>query len=297
MKNRYPGVNPHLNSRLQSLNGGWLSFHNSFIERMADHLQEVLPPGYIAYTEASLQIQRVSRGQETGHDRPRRTGPDILVTERLPHSVSPRSQEGIAVNTPTLTLPFVSNLLEEEPSETAVVIAIPDAPGNVGQPVTRIEVLSPSNKPGGGHYSTYKRNRLDTLEAGLRLIEIDLLHETPPIIADVPSYPAREADSYAYSVLVSDPRPGNVQGLIEVYGFRVADSLPTIRMPLEGEDWSPVNFNAVYQTTYERRDYYGHITQYAERPHRFETYSEADQAFILRRMAEISQENPSEENN
>lgn len=295
MKNLYPGVNPHLNSRLQSLNGGWLSFHNSFIERLADHLQEVLPPGYIAYTEASLQIQRVSPGQETGQARPRRTGPDILIAERQPRSTNPTSGEALAVNTPTLTLPFVANLLEEEPSETAILIFIPDAPGNVGQPVTRIEVLSPGNKPGGGHYSTYKRNRLDTLEAGLRLVEIDLLHETPPIITDVPSYPARYPDSYAYSVLLSDPRPTNTDGVIEVYGFSVADLLPTIRLPLEGDDWSPVNFNAVYQTTYERRDYYGHITQYAERPLRFETYNEADQAFILRRMAEIAAEKSSEE--
>lgn len=50
MKNLYPGVNPYLNSRLQSPGGGWLSFHNSMIERLADHLHEVLPPGYLAST-------------------------------------------------------------------------------------------------------------------------------------------------------------------------------------------------------------------------------------------------------
>jgi hypothetical protein len=294
MKNLYPGVNPHFNSRLQSPNGGWLSFHNSFIERLADHLQDVLPPGYIAYTEASLQIQRASSPERTFGEKSRRTGPDILVAQRRERPASAGIQEAARLSTPTLTLPFITDVREDEPNEAAIVISIPDAPGSVGKPVTRIEILSPGNKPGGGHYPTYKRNRADTMEAGISLIEIDLLHESPPMIAEIPSYPARDPGAYAYSVLVSDPRPADADGIIEVYGFGVADALPIIRMPLDGAEWSPVDLHAVYQTTYQRREYYGLLTVYAEKPARFETYAPADQDFIIRRMAEIAAAAPTE---
>ena len=75
------------------------------------------------------------------------------------------------------------------------------------KPVTRIEMLSPANKPGGSHFRDYATARDRALDAGLRLVEIDLLHERPPITTEIPSYRLGEADAYPYSILVSDPRP------------------------------------------------------------------------------------------
>jgi hypothetical protein len=286
-KNLYPGVNPHLNSALQSTGGDWQSFHNSCIERMADFLEQVLPAGYYPFTEESLQLKRIDTQTGSLISPTRRNRPDVLINRR---TVRETLSTGVSsVSTPTLTLPVLEEIPDDDPIMSVVVFSLEKA--GRGEPITRIELLSPANKPGGGHYNQYMVNRNLTLQSGLRLVEIDWLHETRPLLSRIPIYLAREEGAFPYSILVSDPRPSIYEGMTEIYGFHVKDALPVLNIPLDGEDVATVDFGEVYNRTFQQRyAYHTVLTDYTKKPERFETYSEEDQAYILRRMAEIAEE-------
>ena len=53
-KNLYPGINPHLNSALIE-NLSWRGFHNTYLVKLCEALDQVMPPQYYAIPEASLQ--------------------------------------------------------------------------------------------------------------------------------------------------------------------------------------------------------------------------------------------------
>lgn len=47
-----------------------------------------------------------------------------------------------------------------------------------GVPVTRLELLSPTNKPPGDGYLQYREKHIVTIEQGVPLVELDYLHQT-----------------------------------------------------------------------------------------------------------------------
>jgi hypothetical protein len=55
-KNIYNGVNAHLNSSLQNEDSAWESFCASYVVDIAVYIDKLLPTGYIAQPERSLQI-------------------------------------------------------------------------------------------------------------------------------------------------------------------------------------------------------------------------------------------------
>jgi hypothetical protein len=57
-----------------------------------------------------------------------------------------------------------------------------------GEPVAWIELLSPSNKPGGQDASYYRDKRLKLLQSGVVFVELDYLHESSPTFEGFPSY-------------------------------------------------------------------------------------------------------------
>lgn len=282
-KNRYPGINPHLNSLLQSTGGGWEMFHAECITRLIDELNERLPENYLPFGEKSLQITLVDPQMGESIGRPGKRQPDVIV---MREGAAAAHVSGVSVSAPTLALPVLENFDEEEILLGVVVYRL-DKGKLPGIPVTRFELLSPANKPGGPHHAQYLRNRQETLLVGLRLVEIDWLHESRPIITAIPSYPDGEDDSYPYSIIVSDPRPSLDEGTTLVYGSSVEQPAPIINIPLDGEDFVTLDFGRVYNQTIERRNYYS-LIDYTTEPPRFNTYSEKDRAYIRQRMAEIN---------
>jgi len=95
------------------------------------------------------------------------------------------------------------NASDEDASLNAVTIYQIEANKLPGTPVTRIEVLSPANKPGGSHYLRYREKRRETLKSGLNLVEIDYLHQRRPVLPALPSYVDGEAETYPFLVFVS----------------------------------------------------------------------------------------------
>ncbi len=154
---------------------------------------------------------------------------------------------------------------------------------------TRIELLSPSNKPTYKHYDQYIAKRDDTHRSGLRLVEIDYLHNTRPIIPDIPSYKDRQDHGHPYMILVGDPRPTLKKGRTLVYDFGVIDTLPILDIPLKGKDFVRFNFDDVYNTTFESSRAFSQIFSDANKtPRDFKAYTNDDQKMIQKRTASQS---------
>lgn len=286
-KNLYPGINPHFNSRLQRRHGSWRTFHNRHIIYLTNAIQPLLPEWYYIADEESLQIRTYDAGTDMPLEKPGLTIPDVTVYRAGGASDQPELNP---VETPTLSLPLANILDEPEEYITSTVIyRMESADDTIGIPVTRIELLSPANKPSGSDYHQYVSKRTDTLYSGLRLVEIDYLHERRPIMGAIPSYPDRHPDAYPYSIIISDPRPTFLEGRMNVYGFGVLDPLPSVTIPLDGADTVKVDFGAVYNQAFASlKLFYRVLTDYSQEPERFQSYAPADQERIRQHMAAIA---------
>lgn len=282
-RNLYKGVNPHLNSFLQGKGGGWETFHAAFLGNLTSYLDVYLPPNYYVLSEQSLQLTVQDR--ETGFEvaRPSITIPDVLAYQRTPSTSATAPHPA---DTPTLVMPLLEMFDDEEKVLSALIYYL-EGGRYPGKLITRLELISPANKPLGSDYGHYLNRRRETLRAGVRLVEIDLLHERPPMLEAMPSYRERDEGAFPYWVIVSDPRPDPTEGKRYLYGTSVNISLPVVSVPLEGEDSVRIDFGEIYDKTANLRAY-RIVTDYAALPERFETYAPADQERIKARMAEIA---------
>lgn len=282
--NLYPGVNVHLNSYLQNEPGGWANFHSLHVTHLAEALDQDLPSGYFARSETSLQIDVIDPG--SGYEQRTRTRPDVMIYKGGPPAAG--STALLEATAPTEVMPLPETLPEEQ-ALTGLVIYQAGEGSPLGRPVTRVELLSPANKPGGTHYEQYMVKRLQTLKSGLRLVEIDYLHQSPPILPVLPDYTRQEAGASAYSILVSDPRPTFEKGTVKRYAFGVITPLPIINIPLAGADVVTLSFGAVYNHTFESARFFRLVVDYAENPVNLSSYSADDQQHIQQHLAAIRQ--------
>jgi hypothetical protein len=190
LSNPYQGVNAHLHSLAQNPQRNpsiGTSLHASHIGHITDALNAVLPPHYIARSEQSLQIwsEEITTGDESSIG-PR---PDSAIF-RTGTSSSARPEVAQREVDPTVRIISIRELLDEKDAliPSTVVYRL-DAHEVVGEPVTRLELLSESNKKGGAGYLGYLRNRLTVLRSGASLIELDYLHRTPSPLPGIPAYP------------------------------------------------------------------------------------------------------------
>lgn len=286
--NPYRGINAHLHSRLQAEPGAWESFHTAQIVLLAALIDEVLPAGYVVAPEQSLQIREFhpTTGDPVILSRRRVRRPDVLIRDQGAGAAQPALHPG-AERAPDLVLPAIESLEDDhEIYLRALVIrelssSTPDQPG---RPVTALELLSPTNKPGGGGYFQYREKRAELLDSGLVLVEIDYLHESPSPITRLASYPAQESDAFPYTIVVTDPRPDLQTGQMAVYGIRIDEPLPEIAIPLSREDRVPVDFDAACQRTYATFGIFSTTLDYTLPPVNFDRYSPADQARIRQVM-------------
>jgi hypothetical protein len=276
--NQYIGVNAHLQSYFQN-RGGWSSFHNNYIRDLAVAIDRQLPSGYLVDVEQSLQIREYH--PDTG-EKLRRPQPDITVYDVDPSQQrEPLKPEG--VTTATMVRPVAETLdLNEDQYYPAVVIYKQDTTDDFGEAVTRIELLSPSNKQGTGEVQ-YREKRIATLKSGVKLVEIDLLHQTPSPLIGIPLYPEHDR-SYPYNITVSNPQPSLEEGLAETYAFHVEEPLPIVAIPLVDAQKITVDFGKVYNITFSSLGAYSYRVDYEQYPNAFETYSQVDQAKIKARM-------------
>lgn len=274
LKNQYRGVNAHLQSLLQTV-GSWNSFHANHIADLQRTMQAQLRPmGYVAELETSVQIRR--------YDQPMgRPESDVAIYDLE----SPRSQ--------------ASSNLRLTPSGAAMILSIPEALGldertekqysavgiyraddaKHGTPVAWIELLSPSNKPGGQDAEQYREKRLKLLQSGIVFVEIDYLHMSAPTMPGA-------NDGAAYHLIVIDPRPQFLEGHAQIVSFGVDEPIKTAEIPLNGGDVLNFDFGVPYQKTFAEA-FYGDSVDYGEIPLAFNTYNQGDQEHILARMVAL----------
>lgn len=285
-RNLYQGVNPHLNSSLQNEAGGWQSFHSIHVTHLFEAIDATLPSGYFARSEKTMQINEIIPPlslRSPGH-----TVPDVTVF-RMGNISSDGGETTLTATPPSRSMLIIEHMTRED-YLPGIAIYQAGAGDLLGKPVTRVELLSPANKPGGAHHSHYLVKRTETFQSTLRLVEIDYLHETPPLLNDLPSYVLREEGAPPYWVLVSDPRPTLNKGLTYTYEIGVDTALPIITIPLSGTDTMTLDLGAVYNRTFASSRFFQMVVDYAQEPTHFERYIPADQALIRARMAAIAAE-------
>jgi hypothetical protein len=275
VKNQYSGINAHLHSYWQNA-GGWADFHTNHITDLMRLMRaQLLPMGYTAGVEQSLQIRRV----DNRFDRPES---DISIYDLDPERPTyPR----------VLPIPEILGLSEvaEKPFNAVAVYRA----GQRTDPVAWVELLSPSNKPGGQDDDEYLSKRLKVLRRGIVFVEIDYLHESAPTFAGVAQYQAHrknqpvEIGSHPYRILVIDPRPSLDAGQAHIIEFDVDRPIPIMTIPLNADDVLKFDFGAAYSKTFEETLYGMELVDYSQIPLRFERYSEDDQAQIASRMVSI----------
>jgi Protein of unknown function (DUF4058) len=275
VKNQYVGINAHLHSFWQAR--GWSRFHNYYIGQLMALLKaQLIPMGYTAEIEESLQIRRVG-----DISRPRA---DIFIgdldSQRMSQRTNPTSMSGHL-----LALEALIDEDEDREHPYAAVALYEFAP-ELGEPVGWLELLSPSNKGGSADARAYRHKRAELLHTGLIFLEIDYLHESAPTFWRLPDYSQREANAHPYRIVVLDPRPEFRQGCAHLYDFDVEEAIPTVEIPLNGSDKLAFDFDRAYQKTFQE-GLYGYSMDYRELPQNFERYSADDQARIARRMVAV----------
>lgn len=288
IKNQYLGVNAHLHSYWQSV-GGWNSFHGNHIADLLRLLRvKLLPMGYTAEIEPSLQIRRLDTPDSE---------PESDITIFDPHPVRPFLEPGKASpGSGVLVLSALDALQEPPLSEKELqgiaIYRIEDQGRDRGQPVTWLELLSPSNKGGSEDAELYRDKRSKILHSGVVFVEIDYLHESGATLGRVANYRIRRNQpapltAHPYRIAVIDPRPYFAQGRAYINEFDVDAAIPTVMIPLNGDDVLQFDFNAPYQKTFEETLYGLELVDYSQLPLRFERYSSSDQARIANRMLAV----------
>jgi len=276
LTNPYRGINAHLNSLLQTSGtkaspSMWHTFHTSHIGHITDFLNDILPANYVAHPEQSLQIR--TEGWETIEFLERE--PDVSIYGRI--GESQLSGSSLAVSVPR-EMALKQALDVTEHFIKAVVIRKIQPHVVAGNVVARIELLSPTNKPGYSGYDGYRTGRNEALFSFVPLIELDYLHET--------LLPYNAPRAKAYAIIVSDPRPSVDAGRAKLYDFDVDERFPIVNIPLAGSDQLTFDFGAVYQHTFARGRW-GTYVDYNIPPARFGTYSADDQARIRAVMERV----------
>ncbi len=226
MRSPFPGMNPYLEHPEL-----WAEVHNRLAIAIAEAVGPQIRPKYRVAVEKRIYQTVDEKSLLIGI-------PDVSVARNLTSSTP--TETAVAVAPPptkptTVTLPMPEEVRESylEVREVAT-----------GEVVTTIELLSPKNKRKGEGRKAYLTKRLQVLGSFTHLVEIDLLRVGKPMPIISPNIESR------YRILVSrcDRRPQ-----AELYGFNLADPIPTFPLPLcEGDTEPIVDLQSILDGVYDR---------------------------------------------
>lgn len=286
VKNQYRGINAHLHSYWQA-EGGWNSFHATYIDDLMKEMKARLRPmGYTAVLAKSLQTRR----DDEADSRPES---DVTIFDSDPvRSIYPSTTRSGTASM-VLSVAQALRLGAVTQRQYSAVAIYEVAPGQKvpGEPVAWVELLSPSNKPGGADEDEYWRKRLKILQSAVVFVEIDYLHESSPTLDHVPNYRTRsgrsgEPDSHPYRIVVIDPRPVFETGPVYMNHFDVDEVIPDVDIPLNGNHQLRFPFGVAYTKSFNEA-FLGDDVDYTQLPLNFDRYSPADQQRIANRMLAV----------
>jgi hypothetical protein len=235
MPGPFPGMDPYLES-----GDLWQGFHNRFMTYACDALQPRLPAGYIATLEMRIFVGRGEPEDGAGE-----RIPDVEVLRTGRHA------GGAAVAEPGAPVGLAGYWIEDLPVERReAYVNIRALEGS--RLVTSIELLSPSNKRSGQGRREYVRKQEEMQDAGVSLVEIDLLRGGQHTVA-VPEGLLAGLPPYDYLACVWRAyRPWGFQ----VLPWALREPLPEVPIPLAAEDEEPrLDLQALLEECYEKGRY------------------------------------------
>ncbi|MEX2559760.1 MAG: DUF4058 family protein [Pirellulales bacterium] len=227
MASPFPGMDPYLEDAAL-----WPGFHHRLISAAAELLQPQLKSrGYFVDIDERvwlLEPQRSVYPDMAVYNRPKREAPAGLAVAEADEPVRIRRKQ-VEVR--------------------EAFLQIYDTKGN--RLVTGIEFVSPSNKTDPKGRELYERKRQEMEDAGVNLVEIDLLRSGPHLLK-VPA--ALLAGLKPWNYLVGIVRPNQPE--YEVYPIPLRNQLPRIRVPLKPDDSDAVlDLQQVFERAYDTGPY------------------------------------------
>jgi hypothetical protein len=242
----FPGMDPYIES-----SGLWPGFHEAFLTFLTDTLQPLLPAAYYAHL---VTREEVGIG---GVDADLVVRPDVSIKSRPPDSarLSTSTGETTLPSGGGWSVPETLVIVEAEPI-TVSSIEIREVPPG-GRLVTLIELLSPSNKAPGPDREAFERKQGALLSSAVNWIEVDLLRSGTKVACHPRVGLHCQAKNYDYSIVVSRGSRRSPQLTVELYGFNVRNSLPTLAVPLREPDPDVlVDLGEVFRRTYRAGPYH-----------------------------------------
>ncbi len=238
MPSPFPGMDPYLENLAL-----WRDFHQRLATQVADQLQPLIRPRYVAQLEPRIEIGAVAEPVSTVV-----AYPDLGVSE-TPAQRRPMAASAIApapLLVPAETLEEMKNVAVHVRQATDLRL------------VTVIEILSPINKrPGNDDRVAYLRKRQRLMQTDVHLLELDLLRngERVPAAKPFPNVP--------YLVILSRAWR---RDHYEVWPIALPDSLPTVPVPLLTPDPDALlDLALAVRTVYDKADY-GLLIDYTKDP-------------------------------
>lgn len=228
MKSPFPGMDPFLESSL------WTDFHDTYNTVLRELLVPTLRPSYVVNVEERLYVERFE------HPEVLSMRPDVVIQQ----SGIPGWGGGSALAVvETGNVCDVVVTLPEEVSETYLVIRS----RSDREVVTIIETLSPANKrPGMNGHDEYVAKRKVNLLSQAHFVELDLLRGgvRPPVDS------CRHEGDYFALISRARQRPS-----ARLHHWTLQDRMPTIRIPLRGDEEVSLDLQLAFDTVYDRAGY------------------------------------------
>ncbi len=229
----FPGMDPYLELY-------WGDVHARLCTYICDALQPQIRPKLIARVEERLVI-------EAERPAPRSSRPDVRIDEDRGGRPIRRRQAAGGVG---IAEPLILKYLKSESATEAFIHIIDPRSGD--ELVTAIEILSLSNKRAGRDHRRYRRNQERLADAGVSLVEIDLLRAGRwTVQATEEMVPESQRQPYRVCVHRSWGEMA-----YEFYHLPLRARLPKIRIPLrEGDPDAVLDLRAVVNKVYANGAY------------------------------------------
>ena len=209
MRSPFPGMDPYLESY-------WGDVHTGLMVYARDELQDQLPTDLLARVEEEVSIDL--EGER------RSAKPDVYMVDRAERPWGGEPTGTTAAVAEPLIVPV------DDPATERYITIIDRSSGD--RVVTVIEVLSPTNKIPGDGREKYRRKQGDYIEAGVNLVEIDLVRSGIFSLAVSPNSIGKHFRT-PYRVCV---RRATRRNEAEIYRAPLREPLPTIPIPLRPTD-------------------------------------------------------------
>jgi hypothetical protein len=231
MPSPFPGMDPYLESR-------WQDVHTRIMVYAVDALSEQLPEGLVAWVEEGVSVDADEFASQVS--------PDVNITGET--TADGESGEVAIMAPPIAVEPLIVPV--SEPITERHIEILDRTSGQ--QVITAIEFLSPTNKIPGEGRERYLTKQREYLEAGVNLVEVDLVRAGQFTLAIALSRLRPPEHTTSYVCVRRATRPWEA----EVYPISLREPLREIRIPLRPSDQDVLlNLQELVGTCYDRGRY------------------------------------------